>query len=919
MSTQDHTDSESDSEPGAGESTTPDPALDGDYDPETAEAKWRDHWVETGTYQYGDGDADPDTAYTIDTPPPTVSGSLHMGHLYGHTLQDFAARFHRMYDGDTLFPFGYDDNGIASELLTEQELGIHHSDYSRREFQEKTREVCREYEQSFTEEMQSLGVSIDWSRTYKTIEPRVQRISQLSFLDLHEKGREYRERAPTIWCPDCETAISQVEMEEEKRDSEFVDIAFELAELGSEPPTDPEREASDYAVPTEPGDDIVISTTRPELLPACVAMFVHPDDEENQHLVGGTAEVPLFGHEVPIYADDRVESETGTGIVMCCTFGDQTDIEWYQAHDLDLRVAIDESATMTEVADTYEGLSTEEARAAIKDDLDETGALLDRDPIEHVVQVHERSCDAAVEYLVTEQWYVKLLDHTEKYLEAGREMDWYPEKMFSRYEHWIDGLEWDWCISRQRDSGIPFPVWYCADCDEAIFADPENLPVDPIADEPSVDACPACGHDEFEPEEDVFDTWATSSLTPLINCGWDYDEAAGEITFDEPALYPMDLRPQGHDIVSFWLFHTIVKCVEHTGEVPFESVLINGWVLDENREKMSSSRGNVVLPADVMAEYPTDAIRYWASGYAVGDDFPYKTNELRQGEKLIQKLWNASKLVADLAGEETPAAPDELEPVDEWLLSKRDDVVETVTDHFADHEYAKARTELRTFFWDTFCDNYLELVKQREGAAASTAYTLRTVHETVLRLFAPILPFVTEEVWSAAYADGEESLHRQPWPETLGYDAPLAPGERAMSVVSALRSFKSDRGLALNADLAAVDVYADIAGYEDAVANVMHVEELAVYPDATAPEATAEIDSIDLDYATVGPKYGEAVGDIEAAIAAGEFEIDDDGSLHAAGERLPAEEFEVVESHTYDGEGTLIEADDAVIIVRVES
>ena len=898
------------------ETSDPDPALTGGYDPESAEAKWRDHWVETETYRFGDGDVDPDTAYTIDTPPPTVSGSLHMGHLYGHTLQDFAARFHRMFDGDALFPFGYDDNGIASELLTEQELGVHHSDYTRREFQEKTREVCREYEQSFTEELQSLGVSVDWSRTYKTIEPRVQRTAQLSFLDLYEKGREYRERAPTIWCPDCETAISQVEMEEEKRDSEFVDVAFTLAELGEESPADPEREASDYAVPTAPGDEVVISTTRPELLPACVAMFVHPEDDANQHLVGGTCEVPLFGHEVPIYADERVEAETGTGIVMCCTFGDQTDIEWYQAHDLDLRIAIDESATMTELAGDYEGLSTETARDAIKDDLDDAGALLARDPIEHVVQVHERSCDAAVEYLVTEQWYVELLDHKEKYLEAGREMDWYPEKMFSRYEHWIDGLEWDWCISRQRDSGIPFPVWYCTDCDEELLADPERLPVDPLVNEPSVDACPACGHDEFAPEEDVFDTWATSSLTPLVNAGWDYDAETGEIGFDEPALYPMDLRPQGHDIVSFWLFHTVVKCVEHTGEVPFDSVLINGWVLDENREKMSSSRGNVVLPSAVMDEYPTDAIRYWASGYSVGDDFPYKTNELRQGEKLIQKLWNASKLVSDLAAPD-PAEPETLEPVDEWLLSKLDDVIETATVHFRDHEYAKARTELRTFFWDTFCDNYLELAKQRDGAAASTSFTLRTVHETVLRLFAPILPFVTEEVWTAAYGDDGESVHRQPWPEPLGYDAPLAPGERAMAVVSALRSFKSDAGLALNADLAAVDVYGDVTGFEDAVASVMHVDDLTAYPDETAPEATAEIDGIDLDYATVGPKYGDTVGDIEAAIAAGDYEPDD-GRLHAAGETLPPEEFEVVETHSYDGDGELIETDEVVMVVRVD-
>ena len=571
-------------------------ALPAEYDPETVEPKWEDRWVEEDVYAYdGDAETDPNTVYSIDTPPPTVSGSLHMGHLYQFTLQDFAARFHRMAGGHTFFPFGYDDNGIASERLTERELGIRHQDFTRREFQEKCREVCREYEDRFTSEMQSLAMSVDWDRTYKTIEPRVQRVSQLSFLDLYEQGREYRRKAPTIWCPDCETAISQVEQEDADKQTHFNDIAFEVVEFGDPDaaPDDPEA-AGPGETPT-----FTISTTRPELLPACVSVFVHPDDERNRHLIGGTARVPLFGQEVPIIEDERVDMETGSGVVMCCTFGDRTDIEWYQAHDLDLRLAIDESGTMTEVASDYEGMSTEEAREAIIEDLDEAGYLVESRDHEHTVRVHER-CEVEVEYLVTEQWYVEILDRKAEYLQAGREMDWYPEKMFTRYEHWIEGLEWDWCISRQRDSGIPFPVWYCEDCGEEVLADREQLPVDPIADDPPVETCPACGGEEFRPEEDVFDTWATSSLTPLINAGWDPEElgtgtfSAGDLA--DPELYPFDMRPQGHDIISFWLFHTVVKCYEHTGEVPFDGVLINGHVLDENREKMSSSKGNVVLP-----------------------------------------------------------------------------------------------------------------------------------------------------------------------------------------------------------------------------------------------------------------------------------------------------------------------------------
>ena len=909
--------------------------LSGEYDPETVESYWQEYWVDKEIYAYDEAHEDPNTVYSIDTPPPTVSGDLHMGHLYGNTLQDFAARFQRMHQENAFFPFGYDDNGIASERLTERELGIRHQDFSRREFQQKCREVCREYEASFTEEMQSLGCSIDWDNTYKTIEPRVQRISQLSFLDLYEQGREYRQKAPAIWCPDCETAISQVETEDAQRHSHENDVAFELVDLGGDPPTespaaDPDDEDSPtYPVPTEPGDEIVITTTRPELIPACVAMFVHPDDETNAHLVGGTAKVPLFEHEVPIYEDDRVDPEAGTGIVMCCTFGDQTDIEWYQAHDLDLRVAIDQSATMTDLAGDYEGLSTTEARETIAEDLDDAGLLKEREAITHSVQVHER-CDVDVEFRVTEQWYVELLDKTDAYLEAGEAMNWNPEKMFTRYEHWIEGLEWDWCISRQRDSGIPFPVWYCSDCGTEVLADRENLPVEPIEDDPPVDACPECGSTEFEPEQDVFDTWATSSLTPLINAGWDWypdasavpdnheivNEAAGGGVFamEQSELYPFDVRPQGQDIISFWLFHTVVKCYEHTGEVPFDDVMIHGMVLDENRKAMSKSKGNIIPPAEIMAEYPVDAIRYWAASASVGDDFPFKDNELVQGEKLLQKLWNASKLVDSLT--ESPSAePDDLAPIDEWLLARQDAVIASVTDHLDSYEFQKARNQLRAFFWNTFCDDYLEIAKQRlDENDPSAAYALRTAHRRFLSLFAPLLPHVTEELWQAMYADAEggASLHLQDWPNELGYEADLDAGETALAVISALRGYKSDQQLPLNATLDRVQVFGGVEGFEDAITEAMHVEELELLGER--PEITTEVDEISLDYATLGPEYGSKVGEFDQALAEDEYELTDDG-LELAGETLAPDLYEIRESRQYQGDGEMIETNDAIVIV----
>ena len=879
----------------------------GEYDPDTAEPRWQRRWVDEETYAYPDGPVDPNTAFSIDTPPPTVSGSLHWGHVYGSILQDIVARFHRMYDSEVFYPFGYDDNGIASERLTERELDVRHQEFERREFQRKCREVCLEYEEDFTEKMQGVGLSIDWNNTYRTISPEVQRVSQLSFIDLYERGREYRQEAPAIWCPDCETAISQVETEDDERDSHFHDVEFGVA--GAD-------------------DAFTISTTRPELLPACVAVFVHPDDDANRGLVGETAEIPLFGHEVPILADDRVDMETGSGIVMCCTFGDQTDIEWYQAHDLDLRIAIDASGHMTDVADGYEGLhAATDAREAIVDDLDDAGALLDRRAIEHTVNVHER-CGTGIEFLVTEQWYIEVLDRTDEYLEAGREMAWFPDKMFTRYEHWVEGLQWDWLISRQRSSGIPFPVWYCADCDHEVVAEKADLPVDPLSDDPPVDACPECGHGEFVPEDDVLDTWATSSLTPLINAGWDWDAAAGEFTMERPEIYPMDVRPQGHDIISFWLFHTVIKCYEHTGEVPFESTMINGMVLDENREKMSKSKGNVVDPDRVLEEYPVDAARYWAAGSAIGDDLPYQEKGLRAGEKLIRKLWNASKLVESLAPEPYPDEPaDGLRELDRWLLAELDRAIDTLTDRLANREFSKARDGLRSFFWNTFCDDYLEIAKQRDDPSA--AYTLRTAHRRFLKLFAPVLAHVSEELWQDMYADAAgtdaavgadagsdgagDSVHLADWPDPLGLDADAEAGSAAMAVVGALRRYKSENQLPLTAELDAVEVYADVRGFEADITGVMHVGDLTVHPDAEAPVETV-ITGIDLEYATVGPKYGDRVGDIESALAAGDYELDGD-ELRVAGETLTSEEFSIERNRRYAGEGELLD-DDVVVIVR---
>ncbi len=852
---------------------------EGEYKPDVIEPKWRKKWIEEETYKY-EKPGDSEEVFSIDTPPPTVSGNLHFGHTYGNTLADFKARFERMQGKSVYYPFGYDNNGIASERLTERELDIRHQDFTRREFQKKVRKVCEDYEEEFEDLMRDFGFSMDWNNTYKTIEPRVQKISQLSFLDLHEKNLQYREKAPAIWCPECETAISQVETEDLEKKAHFHDIEFDVVD----------------------GDSFTISTTRPELLPACVAVFVHPDDEENQHLVGEEAKVPLFYQKVPIIEDERVDMETGSGIVMCCTFGDQNDIEWYQAHGLDLRVAIDESGVMTEEANEYEGLTTEEARKEIVKDLDEEKFLLDKRKITHTVQAHER-CDTPIEFLVKPQWYIKVLENKEKYLEAGEQMEWYPEKMFTRYKNWIEGLQWDWCISRQRDSGIPIPVWYHKETGEPVVAEKEQLPVDPLQDEPPVD-----NPEEYKPETDVLDTWATSSLTPLINAKWDGEE------LQRPELYQFDLRYQGHDIISFWLFHTVVKCIEHTGEVPFKQVMNHGHVLDENREKMSKSRGNVVLPQNVIEEYPVDAARYWSAGTQVGDDLAFKEKDLVSGEKVIRKLWNASKLVEMLVPESGEIDEEDLEELDRWMLAELDQLVEFTTEKMENYEFSKARDHIRHVFWNTFCDNYLEIAKQRldEERDPSAEYTLSRCHETFLKLFAPFLSHVTEEIWNDMYS--KKSIHNSKWPETLGLEADLQKGETAIEVISALRKYKSDNQMSPTAELEEVTVYGDIEGFEEAVKEVMHVKKLELDKE-NRPETENEIVEIKLDYSKAGPKYGDKVSEIEEALENNEWNLMD-GRLRVADEQLKPEMFNVREERTFQGEGKMIETENITVVVK---
>jgi valyl-tRNA synthetase len=782
------------------------------YEVKEAERKWQVFWEREGVYKFN---PEANSAiYSLDTPPPTVSGDMHIGHAMAYIQADTIMRFQRMQGKNIFYPFGFDNNGLATELYVEKKTGKMAEEMPRQEFIELCLKESEIAAQRMLEDWKSLGISPDWDISYRTIDEWSRKTSQRSFILLYKMGRAYRKHEPTVWCPKCGTAIAQVETEDKTLPSSFYDITFKVE-----------------------GEDLLISTTRPELLPACVAVFYHPDDERYKRYGGNKAEVPLFGLEVPIMEDEAVDPESGTGIVMCCTAGDSTDVEWWKMHHLPWISAIDEHGRMKEAAGKYAGMRIKNARKEIVADLDDQGLLKGKKEITHTVNVHER-CGTAVEYIMTKQWFIKYLDLKDWLLEASAKLNWYPPYMKARYDNWVKGLKWDWCISRQRYYGIPFPVWYCEDCDFEVIAADKDLPVDPTEDAPPIDKCPKCGCERFKPEMDVLDTWATSSLTPQIATKWKDDDAF----FNK--IYPMSLRSNGHDIITFWLFNTVVKGLLHENQVPWTDVIINGFVLDPKKAKMSKSKGNVIVPQAVIERYSADALRFWACSAKLGDDLPYEEKEIRRGMKIINKLWNASKFVLlHLDGYDLNNGCN-LEILDKWLLSKLNRLIRECTDSFNDYEFSTVKKDLENFFWHTFCDAYLEIVKDRlynpdrgEEAKRSAQYTLYVSLLALLKMMAPIQPHITEEIYHAYFADKEncKSIHISKWPELdeamIDTEAEEI-GDKAVDVISAVRKYKTLNKKALNATVSRILLNCDeetekqLKGTYDDLRTTLHAEEI---------------------------------------------------------------------------------------------
>ncbi|MFH1642653.1 MAG: valine--tRNA ligase [Nanoarchaeota archaeon] len=754
------------------------------YDPKESEPKWQKFWEDNKIFRF-----DPKSKaeiYSIDTPPPTVSGKMHIGHAFSYSHEDFIVRFQRMLGKNIFYPFGTDDNGIPTERLVEKTKKVKAKDMPRDKFIKLCLETLeKELRPKYIKDWKNIGMSCEWNQYYTTIDEHSQKISQKSFIELYKNGRAYRKEAPCMWCPECQTGISQVECQDKVLDSLFNDIIFKVGNT-----------------------DLIVATTRPELLPACVAVFYHPDDKRYQKYNSKSARVPLCDFDVPILPDERADPKKGTGIVMCCTFGDQTDMEWQRAHNLPIKTAITKDGKMTGLAGKYEGMSIQTARKMILEDLKDSRLCVGQEPIKHAVNVHER-CGTEVEFVHSKQWFIKYLDLKDDMLKWGAQLNWYPKHMKSRYDHWVKGLQWDWLISRQRYFGIPFPVWYCKSCDEVILA--EDLPADPLKDKPPVSKC-RCGSTELLPEKDVLDTWATSSLSPQITTQLGKDKN----------LFPMSLRHQAHDIITFWLFNTVVRSQLEYKQNPWKDVVISGHALDPHGKKMSKSKGNIVEPQAVIEKYSADCLRFWAAGCKLGDDLSYQEKDLVTGQKFITKLWNASKFAIMHLEDYDGKKPKDLETVDKWILSKLSKIITSSTESFKSYEYSRTKADVENFFWHDFCDNYLEIVKDRlynpdkrgKNARYSAQYGLYTSLLSILKMMAPVMPHITEEIYQLFFnkIENKTSIHISSWPEPFKIDEESdKAGELVVYTVQKARQSKSEQNLSLKTPLKSIFIEGKIS------------------------------------------------------------------------------------------------------------
>lgn len=763
--------------------------MEKNYNFHEIERKMQKFWEEEQIYKFDRERAG--EIYSVDTPPPTVNGSLHIGHIFSYVQAEIIARFRRMQGYNVFYPFGFDDNGLPTERLVEKETGVKAKDLPRGEFIQKCAASVEKYEAEFKELWKSLGFSVDWSLEYRTINPEVLKISQELFLRLVQNGKAYTKSSPVLWCTECRTSIAQAELETADLDSVFCYLPFKTNE-----------------------DIIPVATTRPELLYGCVCLFVNPSDERYAHYIGSKAVVPLYGYEIPVLADDEVDMDKGTGAVMCATFGDSTDAEWYGKYNLPYRKIILPDGKIAEEVPFISGLTIAAARTKIIQLLDENALIIKTEKITHAVAVHER-CGKATEIIPSRQWYIDILSEKDRFKSVAEEINWYPLNMKARYLAWVENLKWDWCISRQRYFGVPFPVWYCKNCGKAVFPEIERLPVNPL--ECEYGGLCGCGSGEFIPESAVFDTWATSSVTPQIN------ERSGI------RLAPMSMRTHAHDIIRTWTFYSIVRSLYHTGNIPWKDLMISGFVLAKKGEKIGKSKSNSDLsPANLININSADVLRYWSANSKLGTDTFFDAGELSAAKRFITKLWNASKFAISHLQDVDYSAECKILPVDCWIMERTNEVVIKASDFLRRYEIGLARHEIDELFWKDFCDYYIEIVKDRlykpeihgEKEKRGAQYALYYATLNILKLYSIYIPHITDYIYREFFMnfEGEKSIHLLKWitPEVPAADL-LLFGEKIKEVIADVRRYKSQNKLSMKDRMDRLEITVD-PKYRDRIA-----------------------------------------------------------------------------------------------------
>ncbi len=704
--------------------------------------------------------------YSIDTPPPTVSGKMHIGHAFSYSQQDFIARYKRMMGYNVFYPFGTDDNGLPTERLVEKLKNVKSKSMSRSDFTSLCLKTLKDITPQFIQDWKSIGISSDFNLYYSTIDKLSQKISQESFIQLYKKGLIYKDKFPTIYCPECQTPVAQAELEDREKTTQFATLRFKVQ-----------------------AQELPIATTRPELLGACVAVFVNPQDKRYKHLIGKKVLVPLFNYEVPIIADESADMEKGTGVLMVCSYGDKYDVDAIKRHKLPEKIIINKEGKLT--VKEYQNTAIKEARKKILEELKAKNLIISQKTIEHDVNVHDK-CQTEIEFLPVEQWFIKILDKKQELIQQGKKIKWHPEYMFKRYENWIKGLEWDWSISRDRHFGIPIPIWYCEKCNEIILANKSELPIDPQQTKKN---CPKCKSHAI-PETKILDTWTTSSLTPQI---------ASSLVNNKIKI-PYSLRPQAHDIIRTWAFYTIVKSYLHENKIPWNDITISGFVTLEG-EKMTKSKGNVISPQEVMQKYGADSLRFWAARSKLGEDLDYQEKDIITGKKFITKIMNATKFVfLNLKRQEKKP---KLIETDRIFIAQLNNLIKSSTGAFNNYNYSKAKSETDNFFWHALADNYIEIIKNRvyngnEQEKASAFYTLYNSLLTIIKLFAPITPFITEYLYQEYFKkyEKDKSIHLASWPIQIKIKETKSDQEtwdKLIGIILKIRQAKSEAKKPMNA------------------------------------------------------------------------------------------------------------------------